>query len=281
MVPDRAIPICYNPDNRTQAVWDNHPCESLAEERAACYHCQKHPDDLSCEQRMELLKNGMTKKALPKSFRLIGKEEAGDWEAEVTVRITDNAAGDTVINRPLYLSGKLLRHMVSGKYIDISVVPGKENFFGIVTDMPRRLFLRKAGLKCQAGALSCYENVVLNTDGHYAPCRGCFACWLKNTGYCVMDDSLKHAGALIRQRDSLIIISRLCYGGYGPGVKAVSDRAIGVSLPFFYLAGRPNPPCRALPAAKTAAHSLLRRLYGIGTVNCHRACRAQPAQSWI
>lgn len=78
------------------------------------------------------------------------------------------------------------------------------------------------------------ENVVvLNADGHYAPCRGCFACWLKNTGFCVMDDSLKHAGALIGQSDPLIIISRLCYGGYSPGVKAVLDRAIGVSLPFF------------------------------------------------
>lgn len=58
-------------------------------------------------------------------------------------------------------------------------------------------------------------------------------CWLKNTGFCVMDDSLKHAGALIGQSDPLIIINRLCYGGYSPGVKAVLDRAIGVSLPFF------------------------------------------------
>ena len=74
------------------------------------------------------------------------------------------------------------------------------------------------------------ENVVVFTaDGQYAPCSGCFACWLKNTGFCVMDDSLKHAGAWIGQSDPLIIISRLCYGGYSPGVKAVLDRAIGVS----------------------------------------------------
>ena len=42
--------------------------------------------------------------------------------------------------------------------------------------------------------------------------------------------------------DPLIIISRLCYGGYSPGVKAVLDRAIGGILPLLYLAGRPNPP---------------------------------------
>ena len=35
MVPGRAIPIRYNPDNRTQAVWDNHPDESLARRRNA------------------------------------------------------------------------------------------------------------------------------------------------------------------------------------------------------------------------------------------------------
>src|SRR5699024_7019993 len=51
--------------------------------------------------------------------------------------------------------------------------------------------------------------------------------------------------------------------------------------PLLYLAGRPNPSYRALPAAKTAAGSLLRRFYGIGTADCHRACRAQPAQPWI
>ena len=32
MVPGRAIPIRYNPDNRDQAVWDDHPDELLAQE---------------------------------------------------------------------------------------------------------------------------------------------------------------------------------------------------------------------------------------------------------
>ena len=85
------------------------------------------------------------------------------------------------------------------------------------------------------------ENVVvLNADGHYAPCRGCFACWLKNTGFCVMDDSLKHAGALIGQSDPLIIISRFVLrrlqprrqGRFGPHYWGIP--------PLLYLAGRPN-----------------------------------------
>ena len=71
---------------------------------------------------MELNRNSVVKKALLENLRLTGKAEAGDWEAEATVRVTDNAAGDTVMNRTLYLNDKMLKHMVPGKYIDISVV---------------------------------------------------------------------------------------------------------------------------------------------------------------
>ena len=92
-------------------------------ERIARYQCRRHPGELTYEQRMEFNRNSVVKKALLESLRLTGKEEAGDWEAEVTVRVTDNAAGDTVMNRTLYLNDKMLRHMVPGKYIDISVVP--------------------------------------------------------------------------------------------------------------------------------------------------------------
>ena len=77
------------------------------------------------------------------------------------------------------------------------------------------------------------DSVVIHADNQYASCRGCFQCWLKNAGFCTMKDSLQHIGALIGQSDPLIIVSRCCYGGYSSPVKAILDRAIGVSLPFF------------------------------------------------
>ena len=99
-----------------------------------------------------LAETAWSKKALLENLRLTGKEEAGDWEAEAgdweaeaTVRITDNAAGDTVMNRTLYLNDKMLKHMVPGKYIDISVVPGREDFFGIVTDIATKVVPEKSG----------------------------------------------------------------------------------------------------------------------------------------
>ena len=75
--------------------------------------------------------------------------------------------------------------------------------------------------------------VVIHADNQYASCRGCFKCWLKNAGFCTMKDSLQHVGALIGRSDPLIIVSRCCYGGYSSPVKAVLDRSIGASLPFF------------------------------------------------
>lgn len=81
--------------------------------------------------------------------------------------------------------------------------------------------------------LSEENTVILHADGCYASCQGCFRCWLNQSGFCMIKDSLQHAGALIGQSDPLIIISRCCYGGYSSRVKAVLDRAIGESLPFF------------------------------------------------
>lgn len=44
-------------------------------------------------------------------------------------------------------------------------------------------------------------SVTLRADGRCAPCKGCFACWLKQPGFCSMPDAFQHAGALIGQSD--------------------------------------------------------------------------------
>ena len=84
-----------------------------------------------------------------------------------------------------------------------------------------------------ASEKSSEDSVVLYANNQYASCQGCFKCWLKNDGFCIMKDFLQHIGALIGQSDPLIIVSRCCYGGYSSPIKAVLDRAIGDSLPFF------------------------------------------------
>lgn len=81
------------------------------------------------------------------------------------------------------------------------------------------------------------ETSVIYADGKYAACQGCFKCWLKNSGYCVIGDSLQHIGALFGRCERLTIISKITYGGYSSKVKKILDRSISTSLPFFTYRG--------------------------------------------
>jgi multimeric flavodoxin WrbA len=69
--------------------------------------------------------------------------------------------------------------------------------------------------------------------GKFAHCQGCFKCWVKTPGTCVINDGLKHIGAFIGKSNEMVIISRNCYGGYSESVKRVMDRSISALLPFF------------------------------------------------
>lgn len=73
---------------------------------------------------------------------------------------------------------------------------------------------------------------VINANVKAAPCQGCFRCWTKNAGHCVYRDAFQHIGAAVGNSENIVIISRLCYGGYSPAVKRLLDRGISDSLPF-------------------------------------------------
>lgn len=73
---------------------------------------------------------------------------------------------------------------------------------------------------------------VINADGKYAPCQGCFNCWTKHPAECYMKDSLKEVCRVIGRADELVIISENCYGAYSPAVKNILDRSNGTSTPF-------------------------------------------------
>ncbi|WP_071442250.1 hypothetical protein [Traorella massiliensis] len=144
MIPGMAIPIRYNSENRSQAVWDDNPDQSLAEELVVRYQCQKHPEDLSYVQRMDLLKNGVMKKVLLKSFRLTGRQEAGDWEAEAVIQLSEGGLEDPTIARTLYVTNDALEYLINGRYVDVYIVPGKENLFAFALDTAVASGLRKA-----------------------------------------------------------------------------------------------------------------------------------------
>ncbi|NLL49299.1 MAG: flavodoxin family protein [Firmicutes bacterium] len=64
-------------------------------------------------------------------------------------------------------------------------------------------------------------------------CLGCFGCWTRTPGACVIRDAYGDLGALLGSCDQVLIISECCYGGFSPFVKNVLDRSISYVHPYF------------------------------------------------
>lgn len=77
--------------------------------------------------------------------------------------------------------------------------------------------------------------VVIKNNGKIHPCIGCFGCWIKTPGECLIKDGYERVGSQLSQCSELIIISKCTYGGYSPFVKNVLDRAISYVHPDFVI----------------------------------------------
>ncbi|MDR2132537.1 MAG: flavodoxin family protein [Clostridiales Family XIII bacterium] len=64
-------------------------------------------------------------------------------------------------------------------------------------------------------------------------CVGCFGCWIKTPGRCVIGDRGSEFAALLSRCGEFVVLSRMVFGGLSPDAKAVLDRSIGFLLPFF------------------------------------------------
>jgi multimeric flavodoxin WrbA len=64
-------------------------------------------------------------------------------------------------------------------------------------------------------------------------CIGCFGCWIKTPGQCVIKDGYETMGAQLARTKELIVISRMNYGGLSPFVKNVFDRSISYLHAYF------------------------------------------------
>lgn len=74
---------------------------------------------------------------------------------------------------------------------------------------------------------------VIDAAKNRAHCRGCFGCWTKTPGQCVIHDDIEQSGAWIGQAEELVLVARCCYGSLGPSVKRVMDRSISYIHPYF------------------------------------------------
>lgn len=74
---------------------------------------------------------------------------------------------------------------------------------------------------------------VISDNGTIRQCMGCFGCWTRTPGVCVIRDGYNNLGELLSRSDELIIISKCMYGSYSPFVLNVLNRSISYVLPYF------------------------------------------------
>ncbi len=65
-----------------------------------------------------------------------------------------------------------------------------------------------------------------------ANCVGCFGCWTKTPGRCVIRDDAVRVYPLIAESDTVVYVSRIKYGGYDTIMKRMLERAIPIQQAF-------------------------------------------------
>lgn len=64
-------------------------------------------------------------------------------------------------------------------------------------------------------------------------CKGCFGCWIKKPGECVIDDKMTYLNKAYINSDVTIFLSPVVFGQFSANIKNVRDRWIPNILPFF------------------------------------------------
>jgi len=76
------------------------------------------------------------------------------------------------------------------------------------------------------------EDAVLR-DLDIAGCHGCFGCWVRTPGECVIDDPGRDIARMAAGSDLAIWLTPVTFGGYSSHLKRAVDRMIPNLLPFF------------------------------------------------
>jgi hypothetical protein len=64
-------------------------------------------------------------------------------------------------------------------------------------------------------------------------CLGCFGCWIKTPGECIIDDAGRDVARAMIQSDLVVYLAPVTFGGYSSELKKALDRSICLVSPFF------------------------------------------------
>ncbi|MBI5233037.1 MAG: flavodoxin family protein [Deltaproteobacteria bacterium] len=66
-----------------------------------------------------------------------------------------------------------------------------------------------------------------------AACLGCFGCWFKTPGVCVINDAGRDVTKAFVQSDMAVFLTPVTFGGYSSEMKKAVDRLIPCISPYF------------------------------------------------
>jgi multimeric flavodoxin WrbA len=69
-------------------------------------------------------------------------------------------------------------------------------------------------------------------DAAIQNCIGCFSCWLKTPGVCILNDDGLEVLRLIVECDYLILLTRVTYGGYSWHLAKIMERLVSTLNPY-------------------------------------------------
>lgn len=65
-------------------------------------------------------------------------------------------------------------------------------------------------------------------------CMGCFGCWVKKPGECVIQDEMQELDRCYMNSDAVVFLSPVVFGQFSANIKNAVDRTLPNMLPFFY-----------------------------------------------
>jgi multimeric flavodoxin WrbA len=116
-----------------------------------------------------------------------------------------------------------------------------------------------------------------------APCAGCFGCWTRTPGECVIEDGARDVLRSYVGSDVVAYVTPVTFGGYSSQLKKVLDRFIPILDPRFAIVGgevhhllryRRYPKTiglGTLPAPDPEAERLFANLVARNGLNVHQA----------
>ncbi|MFP4020286.1 MAG: flavodoxin family protein [Halanaerobium sp.] len=74
---------------------------------------------------------------------------------------------------------------------------------------------------------------VLLKEKKIADCLGCFDCWVKTPGICIIDDFGRKAAAKLINSELVVFLTPVVFGSYSYQLKKALDRMIPLISPYF------------------------------------------------